>query len=273
VSDALGGSGSIAFDRAAPYYDATRVVSEDATRRQTELLAAEIVARRALEIGCGTGQVSLPLRAAGVDVVGIDLSHPMLRRLLEKSGGAPAFPIVQGDATRLPFGDGAFGAVVMRWVLHLIPPWREAVAEVVRVLRPGGIILVNHGGFSGVGVEIRRRMQELVGRPLPAAGLDWHSSSELEEELSRTNAIHRELPRYVEHTDEPLAESMRGIEEGRFSWLWGLGEEERRAAARRLRPWLEERYGPLDAPHPHDTEIVWHAYDLPQDGRAAPPAR
>jgi ubiquinone/menaquinone biosynthesis C-methylase UbiE len=272
VTEASDGSGSVAFDRAASYYDATRVVTEEATRRQTELLAGEIGARRALEIGCGTGQVSLPLRAAGVDVVGIDLSLPMLERLVEKSGGRPAFPVVQADAIRLPFGDAVFGAAVLRWVLHLIPPWRRAVAEIVRVLAPGGTILVNHGGFSGVGIEMRHTMQELLGRRLPAAGLDWHSPSELEQELSRVGATHHELPRYVEHTDEPLAVSVEGIEEGRFSWLWDLGEDERRAAARQLRRWAEERYGALDAPHPHDTEVVWHAYDLPTDGRAAPPA-
>jgi SAM-dependent methyltransferase len=261
--DRPSGSGSIAFDRAAGYYDASRVVGEEATGRQTDLLAAEIGDRRALEIGCGTGQVSLPLHRAGIDVVGIDLSAPMLRRLVEKSGGAPPFPIVQADATQLPFADRTFGAVVMRWVLHLIPPWRRAVAEVVRVLSPGGVVLVNHGGFSGIGVEIRRKTEELVGRRLPAAGLDWDNWHELAEELGREGAVHRELAPYVDHSEEPLGIAVDGIDEGRNSWLWGLSEDERRAAAREVRSWLEERCGPLDAPHPHDTEIVWHAYDLP----------
>jgi SAM-dependent methyltransferase len=273
VTGASGGSGSVAFDRAASYYDATRVVTEEATRRQTDLLAAEIGDRRALEVGCGTGQVSLPLRAAGVDVVGIDLSLPMLARLVEKGGGTPVLPVAQADATRLPFADRAFGAAVVRWVLHLIPPWRQAVGEIVRVLAPGGTILVNHGGFSGVGVEMRQQMEALVGRPLPAAGLDWHSPAELEGELSRIGAVHRELPHYLEHSDEPLSVSLHGIEQGRFSWLWGLDEGERRRAARRLRAWAEDRYGPLEAPYPHDAEVVWHAYDLPADGRAAHPAR
>jgi SAM-dependent methyltransferase len=266
-------SRSISFDRAADYYDATRVVSDDSTERQTELLAAEIGTRgRTLEIGVGTGQVSLPLHAAGIDVVGLDLSEPMLRRLLAKAGGVAPFPLVRADATRLPFSDDAFGAVVMRWVLHLIPPWRETVAEVVRVLTPGGIVLVNHGGFSGVGVEIRERMAELVGRALPAAGLDWAAWPELAEEMQRHGAPHRELPSIVEHGDEALGESVEDIEEGRFSWVWGLDERERRTAAARLRSWLEERYGPLDTPFPDDYEIVWHAYDLPGDGRAGLPA-
>ena len=273
MTDRPTGSGSIAFDRAAGYYDTTRVVGEEATRRQTELLAAEIGGRRALEIGCGTGQVSLPLHAAGVDVVGIDLSAPMLRRLVEKGGGTPPFPIAQADATTLPFGDGVFGAAVMRWVLHLIPAWRDAIGEVVRVVGPGGVLLVNHGGFSGIGLEIRRKVEELVGRPLPAAGLDWHSPGELAAELAGLGAAHRELPRYVDHSEEPLRISVHGVEEGRFSWLWGLREDERRTAARALGSWLEERYGSLDAPRPDDAEVVWHAYDLPEGARAPDRAR
>jgi SAM-dependent methyltransferase len=263
----------VAFDRAASYYDASRIVSDDATRRQTELLAAEIRPRgRGLEIGVGTGQVSLPLHAAGIDVVGLDLSMPMLRRLLEKAGGSPPFPTVQGDSTMLPFGNGTFGAVLMRWVLHLVPDWREAAREAVRVLRPGGVLLVNHGGFSGVGVEVRDRVQQFVGRPLPAAGLDWDAWGELAAEMSRLGASHRQLPSYVEHSDEPLGRAVEGIEQGRMSWTWGLADEERREAAQALRGWMEERYGQLEAPFPRDTEIVWHAYDLPRDVRATPRA-
>lgn len=253
---------SVAFDRAAGYYDATRLVTDETTRRQTELLVDEIDGRgRALEVGVGTGQVSLPLHAAGVEVVGVDLSAPMLERLVEKTGGSPPFPLVRADATRLPFRDEAFGAVVLRWVLHLIPSWRAAAREIVRVLRPGGIALVNHGGFSGVGIEIRRRMQELVGRELSPAGLDWGGWPELAAEMAGAGCTHRQLAPYVDRSAEPLAVAVENVERGRMSWVWGLSDEERRAAASDLRRWLEERHGPLDAPFPQDTEIVWHAYD------------
>jgi ubiquinone/menaquinone biosynthesis C-methylase UbiE len=262
VSD-RSGPRSIAFDRAAEYYDATRIVSEDATRLQTELLASELAGRgRVLEIGVGTGQVALPLYDAAIPIIGLDLSAPMLRRLVDKTGGAPPIGLVQSDATRMPFRRDAFGGVVMRWVLHLIPAWRDVVREVVRVLRPGGVVLVNHGGFSGIGVDIRERVEELVGRPLSAAGLDWEAWSALAEEFGRLGASHRELSRYVEHSDEPLGVMVEGVEAGRYSWLWGLDEEERRAAARELGAWVEERYGPLDVAHSHDTTITWHAYDL-----------
>jgi len=69
----------------------------------------------------------------------------------------------------------------------------------------------------------------------------------------------------VEHSDEPLERAIEGIERGRMSWTWGLSDEERIEAARSLRAWMEERYGPLELPFPHDAEIVWHAYDAPGD--------
>ena len=115
-------SDSIAFDRAAEYYDATRGLSDEGVRYTTEALAE--VFRGAgpiLEVGVGTGQVAVPVHAAGVRVVGVDLSRPMLGKLLAKAGGAPTFPLVEGDATRQPFIDDAFGGAYLRWVLHLIP--------------------------------------------------------------------------------------------------------------------------------------------------------
>ena len=66
----------------------------------------------------------------------------MLAKLVEKAGGASPFPLVHGDATRMPFADDAFGGAYLRWVLHLIPDWRDALVEVVRVVAPGGVLLV-----------------------------------------------------------------------------------------------------------------------------------
>ncbi len=79
---------SVAFDRAADYYDRTRGLTEEGQRRTIELLSSELGGRgRVLEIGVGTGQLALPLRAAGVPVVGLDLAMPMLSRAVAKSGG------------------------------------------------------------------------------------------------------------------------------------------------------------------------------------------
>src|SRR5207247_3699183 len=79
--------GSTSFDRAAAYYDETRGLTDEAVRDQMSLLASELHGRgRTLEIGVGTGQVALPLAAVGIRIVGLDLSEPMLRVLVEKGG-------------------------------------------------------------------------------------------------------------------------------------------------------------------------------------------
>ena len=140
-------SDSVSFDRAADRYDETRRLTARGEPRDRASSSEPSSAGRqpCLEIGVGTGLIALPLHDAGVRMVGLDLSAAMLRKLAEKSGGRPAFPVLRGDATRLPFRDAVFGGAIARHVLHLIPRWQDAVAELVRVVRPGGVLLLNIG--------------------------------------------------------------------------------------------------------------------------------
>lgn len=254
---------SVRFDRAAEFYDRTRAMSDEAMARTVELLASELRDRgRVLEIGVGTGLLALPLREGGVQLAGLDISEPMLGKLVEKAGGKAPFPLVLGDATRLPFRDSSFGGAVIRHVLHLIPLWHAAVDELIRTLRGGSVVVVNHGGFSETGLLIRRRVEELSGRTLGASGLDWHAWRELEDKMAASGARRRTLESIVEHDDWPLGSVVDDIEKGVYSWTWPLSDDERASVASRLRPWLESRFGPLDAPFRYETLMVWHAYDL-----------
>lgn len=91
-----------------------------------------------LELGCGNGKLLRPLRAAGVDAVGLDVSFHALRRL------APGTPRVLADAAVLPFADGAFTAVLdVHCTGHLGAAGRATAArEAWRVLRPDGLLVV-----------------------------------------------------------------------------------------------------------------------------------
>ena len=257
-------SGSLAFDRAAGYYDETRGRSPAAVRRETEVLAAEVGGRgTVLEVGVGTGQVALPLAAAGVDVVGIDLARPMLEVLRGKED-AGRVPVVLADATAMPFGDRSFGAAYLRWVLHLIPDWRAAVAEIVRVLRPGAVLAVSLGGADdGPDDRIKARFCRTAGITQDPVGLGWDDLDGVDAAMAEHGASPRALPPFPDEAPMSVDRFMRAIEDGAFSWTWPVSAEVRAAAAADARAWAEGEYGPLDALPPRTYEVHWRAFDLP----------
>ncbi len=257
---------SVAFDRAAEYYDATRGLSPAGVRRQTDLLAGELAGRgRVLEVGVGTGQVALPLHEAGVDVCGLDLARPMMDKLIEKAGGRP-FPLVQADATQMPFRDGTFDATIVRWVFHLIPAWRAALGETVRILGPAGTILVSLGAAGGEDTpqsEIHARFVELAGVTFEPSGLMWAGYDELDAAMLALGATPRPLAPFVEVERDGLDAFLDGIANSAYSWTWSIADPERLGrVARELRVWAEERYGPLDRVPRQEFEVTWRAYDL-----------
>jgi SAM-dependent methyltransferase len=266
---------SVAFDRAASFYDASRDTESEDTRREAELVLSELADRdRVLEVGTGTGAMALHLRAAGVRLTAIDLSMPMLRRLVERAGGSTRFALVQADATRMPFADDVFDGALARWVLHLIPNWPDVLAELARVLRPGGVALINTGGaFQGPWAEIRGRMGEEVGRELKPVGLLWQDFDSLDLAADRAGFRPRALRPIRVSDEEPLEEFLTGIERNHYSWTWPLTDKQRLGALAAIRSWAEETYGSLDRPMPMEVDVIWRAYDLPEDDQAAPRAR
>jgi ubiquinone/menaquinone biosynthesis C-methylase UbiE len=136
---------SINFDRAADIYDATRKLPDAASAKITDGFLREIRAAgadRVLEVGIGTGRMARPLMARGVRMVGVDISAKMLAQLCEQLTGDHRPPdLLLGDATVLPFRDNAFRAAMVVHVLHLVASIEETLAEIRRVLRPGGVLL------------------------------------------------------------------------------------------------------------------------------------
>lgn len=258
--------GSIAFDQAAEYYDRTRELRPEIHSAVIDVLARELRGRGAcLEIGVGTGRIALDLHRAGVPMAGVDLAQPMLGRLLEKAGGAPPFPLAVADATALPWRDDAFDAALACHVLHLIPGWQAAVEELVRVVGPGGVLLVDMGGDApGVGRDVARYYfaQTRLGRR-PRPGLN--DPAELDELLQRHGMSPRLLPPVRQRRDDVTIEAViKRLEDGVFSGCWPLDEDERLAAGAATRAWARAQLGPLDRAHTIEAEIVWRAYDVPR---------
>ena len=255
---------SIAFDRAAEYYDRTRVITPEASEEMTRLLEGELRGRGpCLEIGVGTGLVSLPLLAAGVRMVGVDLSRPMVNKLIEKAGGRPPFPLVLGDATRLPMSDQSFDAALGRHVLHLIPHWPDAVRELGRVLRPGGVLILNIGVQGGPWQEVIDELERRVGSQAYRVGLDSDDHAQLDEVVASFGGRLRVLPTLWQVSDLTLRKFFEEIEAGFYSWTWGVDPETLATAVSDTRRWAEQRFDGFDEVLEPRFPIAWRAYDLP----------
>jgi ubiquinone/menaquinone biosynthesis C-methylase UbiE len=121
--------------------------------------------RRVLDIGCGTGQLAARIRRTlpTVDVVGCDFSAGMLQRAAARS---QTIDWVRGDAGRLPFRDGAFDAVVSTEAFHWFPDQDAALAELFRVLAPGGrLLLALVNPPTALVSEVMHAGSRLVGEP------------------------------------------------------------------------------------------------------------
>ncbi len=97
-----------------------------------------------LDIGCGTADLSIECSNLGT-VIGCDFSDPMLRigasKIAEASAANPIF-LLEADALSLPFPDASFDAVVSAFVLRNLADMRKGLAEMRRVLRPGGALAI-----------------------------------------------------------------------------------------------------------------------------------
>lgn len=151
-------------------------------RRSAELLDLRAGAH-VLEVGCGTG-VFLPRLAAAVGdggrVVGLDHSPQFLAQARSRLDGlgVPGVELVEGDALGLPFPDGTFDATHCERVLMHLGDMTAAIAEMVRVVRPGGRVVAAEVYANAAAIDVphplamRRVMHELVsGIANPDAGI------------------------------------------------------------------------------------------------------
>ena len=127
------------FDRIAPVYDVMNHVMTAGLDRRWRLVTAESVVRpgdRVLDACCGTGDLALAcVRAGAGSVVGLDFSPRMIERARRKSG---AVAWVEADVLALPFDDGGFDAVTVGFGVRNVASLEAALAELGRVLGPGG---------------------------------------------------------------------------------------------------------------------------------------
>ena len=160
-----------AYRRWAPVYDHTfGVVSTKGRRNAVKVINER--SGRVLEVGVGTG-LSLPEYGRHLEIVGIDLAPEMLEKARERVAAGNLDHVTglhEMDAGHLSFPDASFETVVAMYVMTVVPDPEKVMAELARVVKPGGqVLLVNH--FSqdeGVRGFVERRMAPFGDR------LGWH---------------------------------------------------------------------------------------------------
>jgi ubiquinone/menaquinone biosynthesis C-methylase UbiE len=156
------------FDPIAHRYDQFHTLPEGvaASVREAIRTAAGADTQPILEVGAGTGRIGAAFVAAGDRYVGVDPSRGMLERFAAKLSALPQSRshslLVQTDGQTLPFGDGAFGAVLLVSVLSGVRGWRRLLDESRRVIRPGGMLVLGHMAGPSHGIDARMKGQLAV---------------------------------------------------------------------------------------------------------------
>jgi ubiquinone/menaquinone biosynthesis C-methylase UbiE len=211
------------WDRRAPRFDDDfgHSIRTSAERAAWDRILGLVLAGRgvlhALDAGCGTGFLAFELAARGHHVTGVDFAPAMLaeaRRKASERGVSIRFE--EADAEQLPFMAGSFDLVISRHVLWTLQHPEAAIDEWIRVLRPGGRLVVVDGQFEAGAVppspENARMSPEYaaVGDQLPFLG--GRAREEIET-LVKAHGI-------VNVGSDPLldlvaAQEQRMVEEGR----------------------------------------------------------
>ncbi len=155
------------WDRVADRYDAATALLERRLLARGRAWAVGRARGRVLEIGVGTG-ANLAHYDPGVRLTALDASSAMVDRASVKvgRGGPREVELLVADAGALPFDDAGFDAVVSTYVLCCVPDLDRVLAEALRVLRPGGdLLLADHVESSSWPVRLGQRALERVTVP------------------------------------------------------------------------------------------------------------
>jgi SAM-dependent methyltransferase len=231
----------ISLSHGAPRYNRIDALPDAAAADLGEALARLAIGDGvALDMGCGAGRVAIPAAGAGLPVVGVDLDATMLGEAIRAVEGLP-FNVARGTILHLPFAEATFATVLAINVLHLIPEWRAVLDEVVRVLRPGGILVqgrdwVDPDSCAG---RLQAKLREVVAELEPGLQLSATAPTALTAVLSELGGV-TEPDLVAASWDVPVspAELLRQMAAQAHSETGMLSDALLEAALERLRAWV-----------------------------------
>jgi ubiquinone/menaquinone biosynthesis C-methylase UbiE len=248
------------YDAIAPQFDRRRALPDGVpeTIRDAILRAGLPPRPSVLDLGAGSGRIGWLFVRAGDDYVGADLSSGMLCAFAKR---APGSRLVQADGSRLPFPVATFDAVLLIQVLSAVAGWRDLLADTLRVLRPGGALLVGRVVAPDNGIDAQMRAH--LAMILDGMGIHPYRGKSREAALSW---LDHKLPAPTiltaaawtsERTPGGFLERHSGG--ARFSVL---PEPLKQDAMHRLAEWATEHFGSLDAVCAEDYrfELIIHRF-------------
>jgi demethylmenaquinone methyltransferase/2-methoxy-6-polyprenyl-1,4-benzoquinol methylase len=208
------------FGRIAKRYDLlNHLLSGNVDKRWRRTVSARVREKlssknaHVLDVACGTGDLSLALfDITGARVVGTDFCRPMLELAASKT--ANRIPLIEGDALNLPFRDGSFEVVTIAFGLRNLASVEGGLAELRRVLKPGGWVAVLE--FSKPANAILRPLFGLYfTRALPLMGGLISGSR------SAYSYLPASVQKFPDQTQLSLLMEQAGLEQVQFENLTG----------------------------------------------------
>lgn len=184
------------YSEIADTYDATRWKGKgkfiDALQKKLlyRILGEEniTVGNSILDIGAGTGRFVLPLREAGYAMYGIDISERMIK-IAKSKAKSEILNLITANAKAIPFKDSTFNCVISYRTLIHIPAYKGIFMEISRVLKPGGIAILEFNNKFSISIlgKAYRELRRILKASGAFSGPQVVSYSELHKSCSRTD--------------------------------------------------------------------------------------
>ena len=250
---------TISFDRVSDIYDATRGLPSGISEQVTDFilnLVSPTAETKFFETGIGTGRIAVPIAKRGYSYTGVDISEKMLAELHRKLEGiSHRLTAVKADATSLPFADNSFDVALTVHVFHLVSAWKQALAEIRRVLKPGSIYLYTHGTVDYIKgseeinqgkFDFQQRWEAIIagyGYPLPRYGA---IEEEVLTELREQGATLETVVAARWGSELTVGKLLESAENKVTRHSWHLPDDIFARAIQDLREWSLQHYGSLD---------------------------